>query len=191
MIPAVLRRERVYSGHVTVDRLWLRFADGQEAWREVERHGDSVAVLPVDHQRRCALLVRMSRAPALSLGVTDTFLEACAGMIDPEDVDEPAAARREAMEELGLELGPLEWIGRVWTSPGVIAERQSLFLARYTAANRVAEGGGRAEEQEGITVVEAPLAQLARSAEAGEIEDAKLLMLMQALQLRHPDLFAA
>ncbi|HWE98895.1 MAG TPA: NUDIX domain-containing protein [Caulobacteraceae bacterium] len=190
MSPAILRRERVYSGHVTVERLLLRFADGQETWREVERHGDAVAVLPLDPVRRCALAVRLPRAPVLSLGLTRSFLEACAGMVDPGDADDATTARREAMEELGLRLDALVLIGRVWTSPGVVAERVSLFLADYSAADRVGPGGGLAEEQERIEIVETPLAALAADADEGAIEDAKLLLLVQAARLRRPELFA-
>lgn len=189
MSPAIVRREQAYSGHITVERLLLRFADGQEAWREVERHGDAVAVLPIDPGRRCALTVRLPRAPALSLGVAETFLEACAGMIDPGDADEAATARREAMEELGLRLGDLTFVGRVWTSPGVIAERVSLFLAEYAASDRTGPGGGVPEEHEHIEVVETPLAGLAQAADAGRIEDAKLLLLLQTARLSRPELF--
>jgi 8-oxo-dGTP pyrophosphatase MutT (NUDIX family) len=34
-------------------------------------------------------------------------------------------ARREAYEELGVDLQSLEFVARVWSSPGVSTERQS------------------------------------------------------------------
>ena len=43
----------------------LRLADGFEIEREIKDHGDAVAVLPYDPERREALLVRQLRAPAL------------------------------------------------------------------------------------------------------------------------------
>jgi len=52
-------------------------------------------------------------------------------MIEKED--DQAAARREASEELGVALHGLERVARVWSSPGVSTERQSLFLATYGA----------------------------------------------------------
>jgi 8-oxo-dGTP pyrophosphatase MutT (NUDIX family) len=104
--------------------------------------------------------------------------------------EEPVdTARREAREELGLELGDLECVGRVWSSPGVTTERQSLFIAAYAAADRKGGGGGAAGEQEAITVIERSLADLADEADRGEVTDAKLMMLLQALRLRRPALF--
>jgi nudix-type nucleoside diphosphatase (YffH/AdpP family) len=139
--PTILWRERLYEGYVTLERLRLRLPDGHELWREVENHGDGSAVLPYDPLRRVALTVRLHRAPVLAMGGTAPLQEACAGMIDPDETPD-AAALREAMEELGVRLGDLEHIATVWTSPGVVAERVHLFLAPFSAADRVAAGGG-------------------------------------------------
>jgi hypothetical protein len=68
-------------------------------------------------------------------------------------------------------------------------ERLHLFLAPYTAADRVGEGGGLAEEHEEIEVLELGLDEVMRMLEQGTIADMKTLALIQALQLRHPDLF--
>jgi nudix-type nucleoside diphosphatase (YffH/AdpP family) len=187
--PVLLRRETLYAGYITLERVRLRLADGQEVWREVESHGDAVAVLPYDEARRTALTVRLHRAPALAVGVDDLLEEACAGMIDKADAEPATSVRREALEELGVALQALEPVAVVWTSPGVVAERCHLFLAPIRAVDRTGPGGGLAEEQESLEVVESPLARLAADAAAGAIVDAKLLILVQALQLRRPDLF--
>ena len=113
--------------------------------------------------------------------------EACAGMIENEDAD--TTARREAYEELGVDLPSLEFVARVWSSPGVSTERQSLFLAPYRSADRISDGGGVQGEHEGITVVERLLAELAADVDHGRISDGKLLTLVLALRLRRPDLF--
>lgn len=191
MTPEILERETVYNGYMRVQRLRVRLPDGAEVWREVERHGDAVAVLPYDSQRRCALTIRLFRLPAFELLGLSALGEACAGMIDGADADEASAARREALEELGVRLGDLAWIGRCWSSPGVSAERVSLFIAPYSVADRVGPGGGAAGEHEGITVVETPLAALVADADAGRIVDLKLLTLVLALRARMPGLFAA
>jgi nudix-type nucleoside diphosphatase (YffH/AdpP family) len=189
--PQILRRETLYSGYMTVERLLLRMPGGNEVWREVETHGDAIAVLPFDADRRAALTVRLHRVPVLISGDTDPLEEACAGMIDAADADPATAARREAMEELGVRLFDLEPVGRVWTSPGVVSERCSLFLAPFRPQDRIAAGGGVPEEHEGIEVLERSLADLAKAADDGAIVDAKLLLLVQALRLRRPELFAA
>ena len=108
-------------------------------------------------------------------------------MIGNEDAE--TAARREALEELGVRLQSLELIGRFWSSPGVSTERHSLFLAPYSASDRVGPGGGVADEHEGITVAERSLAELAADADQQRIADGKLLTLILALRLRRPELF--
>jgi hypothetical protein len=96
MKPHILQRKITHTGYLTIERLRLRLADGAEAFREVESHGNAAAVLPYDAERRCALVVRLFRAPVLV--ATGGFIseEACAGMIELEDA--PATARREANE---------------------------------------------------------------------------------------------
>ena len=162
---------------------------GEEVWREVDSHGHAVAVLPYDPARRITYTVRLYRIPVMICGGADPLEEACAGMIDATDEGPEHTARREALEELGVRLGELEAVGCVWTSPGVVAERCNLFLAPVSAADRIAQGGGAAGEHEGIEVIERALGDLAAQADAGTIQDAKLLILVQALRLRRPDLF--
>src|ERR1700719_2541662 len=122
------------------------------------------------------------RAPVLVASGEEMSEEACAGMIENEDAD--TAARREAYEELGVDLPSLEFVARVWSSPGVSTERQSLFLAPYRSADRISDGGGVEGEHEGITVVERLLAELAADVDHGRISDGKILTLVLALRLR-------
>jgi nudix-type nucleoside diphosphatase (YffH/AdpP family) len=188
MKPEILERMIVCTGYLTVERLRVRLSDGAHVLREVERHGDAAAVLPYDAELRCALVVRLFRAPVFEASGEELLEEACAGMIENEDAE--TAARREAYEELGVALDSLDLIARVWSSPGVSTERQSLFLARYRSADRTGRGGGVADEHEGISVLERPLAMLAAAADQGRIADAKLMTLVLALRLRLPQLFA-
>jgi nudix-type nucleoside diphosphatase (YffH/AdpP family) len=191
MKPAILEGTTVYSGYLTVDALQVRLSDGSIVSREVERHGDAAAVLPYDRERRCALIVGLFRAPVFQEAGMEVMEEACAGMISEIGQDAAATARREAYEELGVRLGSMDLVSRVWSSPGVSSERVSLFLAPYTPADRIGAGGGLRSEHEGITVVERPLATLAAAADQGQIEDSKLLTLVLALRFRCPELFAA
>lgn len=59
MKPEILERQIAHAGYLTVERLRMRLTDGAEVSREVERHGDSAAVLPYDAERRSALVVRL------------------------------------------------------------------------------------------------------------------------------------
>jgi nudix-type nucleoside diphosphatase (YffH/AdpP family) len=185
----ILKTEVKDDSWATFLRVEVRLDDGEVVWRQVEDHGAAAVVLPYDPERRTALLVRLFRAPPLYAGVDPMIVEPVAGLIDEGETAEEAA-RREAMEEAGVRLSELQFVGEVWSSPGISTEKMSLYLAAYRAADRVGAGGGLAEEHEGITVLEAPLAELGRELEAGRIADMKLLALVQALKLRRPELFS-
>jgi nudix-type nucleoside diphosphatase (YffH/AdpP family) len=188
-VPEVLRRRRVWDGkRAAAELMDVRLADGAEVIKEVIVRGDAAAVLPYDAARRCALVVRLFRAPVWAVAQLTESEEACAGMLDPGESPE-AAMRREAMEELGVRLEALEPVATIWPTPGILTERVSLFLAPYATADRVADGGGVPGEHEGITVAERPLAELAADADAGRILDGKLFALVQTLRLRRAELF--
>jgi nudix-type nucleoside diphosphatase (YffH/AdpP family) len=183
----LLQIRTIHQGFSTFVVARVRLPDGAVVAREIEDHGDAVAVLPYDPERRTALLVRLFRAPPLYKGADPMLVEAPAGLIDEGEAPE-AAARREALEETGVVLDVLEPVATVWSSPGVSAERITLYLAACSFAERGA-GGGKAEEHEDIAVLETPLSALATMLDRGELEDMKLLVLGQALRLRRPDLF--
>lgn len=179
--------ETLYQGYSTLMMATLVAPDGSVIRREIEHHGDAVAVLPYDAGRRMAILVSLPRAPVIWAGGPPELTEAPAGMI--EDGDPQATARREVLEEAGVRLGELEPVGTAFPSPGVSSERLHLYLAPYVAGDRVAAGGGAAGEQEHITVAEVPLAELWRLVEDRRLQDMKTLTLVLALRVRRPDLF--
>jgi nudix-type nucleoside diphosphatase (YffH/AdpP family) len=166
----------------------VRTPAGEDIRREVEDHGEAVAVLPYDPERRVAMLVRQYRTPVLHAAGLQDLLEIPAGLLDGPNPEEDA--RREVVEEVGLHLREIHKVSTVWSMAGISTERVHLFLATYSGADEQEEGGGLAEEHEDITKVELPLAQLARMAEDGSLDDAKTLLLAQTLRLRRPDLFA-
>jgi nudix-type nucleoside diphosphatase (YffH/AdpP family) len=179
----------VYDGWGRFLLLRVRLANGAEVQRQLEDHGSAAAVLPYDAVRRVALLARLPRPGPMFNGEEAQIMEACAGLIDPGETSE-ACARREAMEELGVRLEALEPLARAYTAPGVSSEAISLYLAPYDAADRIGAGGGVEGENEGIEVLELPLAELARQVDAGEVRDLKTLALILALRGRRPELFA-
>jgi nudix-type nucleoside diphosphatase (YffH/AdpP family) len=185
---AIKSLKTVYEGWLTLCVATLAGDDGVTFRREIEDHGRAVAVLPYDHERRMALLVRMPRAPVLFCGEGQQLLEAPAGLLDENETPEVGAAR-EALEETGVALIRLDPIGQVWAMPGVSTERMDLFLAAYRAADRTGPGGGLPAEHENIVVVEMPLAELAALADGKALGDMKTLLLLQTLRLREPQLF--
>jgi nudix-type nucleoside diphosphatase (YffH/AdpP family) len=186
-VPQILSTRSLYEGWTSLRLVRVRLRSGEIVEREVEDHGNAVAVLPYDPVRRMVMLVRILRTPALLRAGRAALLECPAGLL--EEADPAAAARREAQEEVGLALGDVEHVGRVWTSPGISAEQMDLYLAPYSAADRVNAGGGIASEHEAIEVAEIGLDAVCAMVERGELDDMKTLALVQALRLRHPELF--
>ncbi len=149
--------------------------------REVADHGHGAAILPVDHARGLCLLVRQWRAGAAFTGHDGWMIEACAGLLDEDD---PAGcATREAMEELGCNVHNVKHVLTCFSTPGAVSEKTSLFVGEYTAADRVAEGGGLASEHEDIEVLEMPLKNAYAMIASGEISDAKTIILLQHVMI--------
>jgi nudix-type nucleoside diphosphatase (YffH/AdpP family) len=167
----------------------IRLADGQFVRREIEDHGNAVAVLPYDPDRRTALLVRQFRAPLFYAIGLETTLEVIAGGV--ESGDPVACVRREALEEAGLRLGAIEHVLTGLSMPGVSTMLLDFYLASYRQEDRESGGGGLAEEREDITVIEMPLRDLGRIVDEGKQVDLATAFLVQTLRLRRPELFAA
>ncbi|MFD0521753.1 NUDIX domain-containing protein [Paractinoplanes durhamensis] len=164
-----------------------RHADGgwSREQRETYDRGDGAVILLYEPERRTVLLTRQFRYPAYVNGHPDGMLvEAAAGLLDDDD---PAdAIRREAAEELGVTVGALEEVFKVWMSPGSVTERLHFYAAPYTTADRTGAGGGVAAEGEDIEAVELPFDDALKWITDGRIADAKTIMLLQWAALHGP-----
>lgn len=181
----ITHHEMLFRGWLTLSMLRVR-TPGGEVPRVLVEHASGSAVLPYDPDRRVVLTVNQMRVAPLYLG-HPRLPEAPAGAVDHGDF--AACARRELLEEAGLEVDTLEPVGQVWITPSTSTERVHLFLAAYSPRDRVAQGGGLAEEGEDIRVEEIAIADLWARTERGEMTDAKTFMLLQALRIRRPELF--
>lgn len=187
----VRHRRAVYKGFMNLDVYDATIRNGDhavEVTREVHDHGHGAAVLPYDPARRTALLVRQLRVPVHVAGGEGLILEAAAGITDPEDEGPMATAVREAREELGYTVRDLRHVSTFYPIPGMVTERMSCFLARYTPADRV-DGDTGADDDEVLDVEEWPLAELWSAFEAGTLQDGKAIVCLMALRLAEPALF--
>ncbi len=115
--------------------------------------------------------------PAYLNGHADgMLLEVPAGLFDGDDAT--TAIRRELEEETGHHVGKLLELFDVYMSPGSVTERLVFFYGTYSAATRVADGGGHEAEGEDIEVVEITLDDAAAMI-GTDIRDAKTIMLVQ------------
>ena len=71
-------------------------------------------------------------------------------------------------------------------SPGSVTERVHFFAAPYTDASRTSKGGGLVDDGEDIEVLELPFDEALAMVAAGEIADAKTIMLLQWAALNGP-----
>jgi len=156
----------------------LQRGEGWESHkRSLFRRPDAVTVLPYDGERNKVLLIRQFRLGAHMNDQSLSLLEACAGTLDPGE-DPEACMRREAMEEMGLEIGDARLLFEAFVSPAATTEKLHFFVAPYAPAQRVAAGGGLEEEGEDIEVIEADFSETLAQAGKGEIRDAKTLTLL-------------
>lgn len=154
-----------------------------ELLREVADHGHGATILPIDSARGLCLLVRQWRAGAASTGHDGWLIETCAGLLDADDPLE--CARREALEELGTRVHNITHAGDCFSSPGAVSERISMFMATYSASDRIEAGGGVQDEDEDIEILEMPLAEAYAMIASGEIVDAKTIILLQHAMLNN------
>ena len=180
--------ELVYEGWGRFLLVRMRREDGSVLTQQLDDHGDGVAVLPYDPDRKVVTVVRQVRPSALYTGRGVMVIEAPAGRLDTDDPE--ACAKWEALEESGLKIAELEHIGTFWISPATSTERAHLYLGRYSEADRLSDGGGLHDEGEQIIVEELPISTVLAMADSGELDDVKTFCAVQALRLRHPQLCA-
>jgi ADP-ribose pyrophosphatase len=132
--------------------------------RSVVRHIGSAVMMAVDEKKR-VLLVRQYRLPA------DKYLwELPAGRLDAGE--KPLqAAKRELKEETGYAARRWTQLASFWASPGFVAERMTVFLARDLKA-----GEATPMDDERIEARWFKRKELARMIADGTIEDAKTIV---------------
>jgi len=163
-----------------------RMSDG--TWRTERREtydrGDGATILLYDPAARTVLLTRQFRFPVYVNGHPDGMLvETAAGLLDDDDAE--AAIRREAAEETGIEVGPVQHVFDVFMSPGSVTERLHFFAAPYRSDDAHETRHGVAHEGEDIEIVELGIEE-ARAAIGTDIVDAKTIMLIQWALLDGP-----
>jgi 8-oxo-dGTP pyrophosphatase MutT (NUDIX family) len=133
---------------------------GTTASREVVEHLGAVAVCAVDDDG-AVTLVHQYRHP---LG--DRLWELPAGLLDQPGEDPVEAARRELVEEAGLEAARWDTLVEIAASPGFTDEVVRVFLARgLTKVDRQAHG----DEEADLVVHSVPLERAVDMVLSGEI----------------------
>lgn len=161
----------------------LRRRDGswQQQSREAYDRGNGAVVLLFNRERKTVVLTRQFRLPAYISGHDGFLIEAAAGLLDNTSPEKRIIA--EAEEETGFRISQIEKVFTAFMSPGSVTEKLWFFIAEYTEADRLSDGGGLEEEGEDIEVLEWPLNRALEAISTGEIMDAKTIMLLQHVAL--------
>lgn len=166
----------VYSGPgVTVGSYLYDTPDGQTMTREVvHAHDGSVVVLPYTGTH--IVMLRQFRAP-----IDAVLWELPAGKRDVDGEDPAQTARRESVEEVGLEPGRLTLLLRFFNTPGYSDEESWLYLAEDLTD---VETDPQGPEEKAAEVVELTMDEALGFVTSGEIKDAKTILGLYALARR-------
>ncbi len=166
--------ELIFDGRVVhLYRDVIRLPNGADGVREYARHIGAVCVLPLDGDGN-VYCVRQYRYP-----FAEILTEIPAGKLDSKTEDRASAALRELREETGFRAGNLTHLGDFYSSPAILEERISMYLAEDLTA-----GETDFDDDEFLSVVKLPLEELADRVQAGLIPDGKT----QAAVMRTVDL---
>ena len=185
----IIARETLSKRFVTLEKLTVDHATNaggrQMVEREIHDHGNAATILLYDPVRKIVVLVRQLRLPDFLGGGEGWLIETPAGLLDGDHPSDAIA--REAMEETGYRVKAPMHLFDAFMSPGSVTEKVSFFAAEIDLADRVASGGGLAEEGEDIEVIEIGLAEAFAMIATGEIRDGKTIMLLQWAKMTYPD----
>jgi nudix-type nucleoside diphosphatase (YffH/AdpP family) len=146
--------------------------------REAYDRGNGATILLYNKANQTVILTRQFRMPTyLNGNETGMLIEACAGLLDKDNAED--CIKRETEEETGYDLKEVRKIFEVYMSPGSVTEIVHFFVGEYSKDMKVTDGGGIAEEQENIEVLEFPFEKAFAMIATGEIKDAKTIMLLQ------------
>jgi 8-oxo-dGDP phosphatase len=176
------REETVYEGFSTVVRETVAAPDGGEMVREVVRHDDAVAVVPVLDDGRVVLL-RQYRQP-----LRRYVLELPAGKMDVAGEAPEEVAHRELVEEIGHDARELIHLVTFHNSAGWTTETTHVYLGRGVHPVAPPEGFTPEHEEADMETVTLRAEDALAAAHAGELPDAKTLvgLLLAEPHLRTP-----
>ena len=176
----VLKTEVLSDNWYVLRKVTFRLRKRDGSWevqsREAYDRGNGATILLYDTARRTVVLTQQFRLPTYVNGNgSGMLIETCAGLLDADDPETCIA--REAFEETGYEIRNARKVMQAYMSPGSVTEILYFFVAEYSRAQRVTEGGG--VEEEDIEVLELSFDEALRRVASGEIRDAKTIMLLQ------------
>lgn len=184
----ILKTEILSNNWYTLNKVTYEYTqkDGskQVQTREAYDRGNGAAILLYNKEQQTVILTRQFRMPTFINGNKNGMLiEACAGLLDKDNAED--CIRRETEEETGYKIKEVKKIFEAYMSPGSVTEMLYFFIAEYSNAMKITDGGGLEHEQENIEVLELKFQQAFDMINTGEIKDGKTIMLLQYIKLNN------
>lgn len=181
-----IRTQLLSDNWYTLNKISFEYLNDNGVWetqhRESYDRGNGAGILLYNKQTNNIILTRQFRMPAYQNGLKDGMsIEVCAGLLDGDEPEK--CAKKEAEEESGYRVKNIKKVMETYMSPGAVTEILYLFIAEYDENMKVSDGGGLADEQENIEVLEVTFQEALKMVETKEICDAKTIMLLQYAQI--------
>ncbi|MEM6347441.1 MAG: GDP-mannose pyrophosphatase NudK [Bacteroidota bacterium] len=178
----ITKQEVLSDNWYTLNKITYQYQKANGQWetqaREAYDRGNGATILLYNPSQKTVILTRQFRMPTYVNGNdSGMMIEACAGLLDKDNPED--CIRKETEEETGYKVSKVKKIFESYMSPGSVTEILYFFVAEYTAAMKVGEGGGLDEEQENIEVLELDFEEALGMITSGEIKDGKTIMLLQ------------
>ncbi|WP_445678598.1 NUDIX domain-containing protein [Radicibacter daui] len=186
----IVSRDPLHKGFFKLERFVFEhelFAGGTaQMEREILVRAQAAALLPYDPVRDEVVLIEQFRAGPAAVLDRAWMIEAVAGIIDTHETPD-RVARREALEEAGLEVGRVLEAPVFYPSPGGCDEKVFCYIGEVDAS---AAGGmfGLEHEGEDIRAFVLPFAEAIEWLEAGRLDNSATLVLMMWLERKRTQL---
>lgn len=184
----IVKTELLSDSWYVLNKITLDYQKNDNTWetqiREVYDRGNGAVILLYNSNKKTVVLTKQFRLPTFLNGnETGIMIEACAGLLDKDNPEE--CIIRETEEETGYRLSKVKKVFETYMSPGSVTEILYFFIGEYTAAMKVSDGGGIANEHENIDVLEFSFEKAYNMIASGEIKDAKTVMLLQYAKINN------
>jgi len=163
-IERTIKSDKIYQGKIINLRIdTVELPEQKYSKREIVEHPGAVAVIPITEDNK-VVMVRQYRK-----SVEEYLLEVPAGKL--EIGEEPLdCAGRELLEETGYKSENIEYLFKIYTSPGFSNETISIFVAKDLITD-VAQP----DEDEYIEIEKYDIDELIKMISEDKIKDAKTI----------------
>ncbi len=182
-----IQKEVLSNNWYTLNKFTFEYLKEDGSWetqhREAYDRGNGAAILLYNTKKGTVVLTRQFRMPTFVNGNEDgMMIETCAGLLDGDNPED--CIRKEVEEETGYKIDRVKRVFETYMSPGSVTEILYLFVGAYEDRMKIGEGGGAEDETENIEVMEIPFQKAMDMMLAGEIKDAKTIILLQYAALK-------